>query len=168
MKYRVDIDGNEREVDLHFAGSTPVVTLDGKPIDADVRRVAGGLSLIIDHKVHDVMLGGPSDALDVAFGAVRSRVAVVNERQRGRRSRGGGGQSSGELRAPMPGRIVEVSVTAGDSVEPGTPLVVIEAMKMQNELRAEVSGTVKSVEVAPEQNVESGALLVSIDVTVVD
>lgn len=164
MKYRVDIDGSEREVDLHFAGDTPVVTLDGKPVDADVRRVAGGLSLILDHKVYDVMLGGPGDALDVAFGAARTRVSVMNERQRGRRTRGGGGQGAGELRAPMPGRIVEVSVAVGDSVEPGTPLVVIEAMKMQNELRSEVSGTVKSVDVAPEQNVESGALLVAIDV----
>ena len=164
MKYRVEIDGSERELDLHFAGDNPVVTLDGKPVDADVRRIPGGLSLILNNKVHDVMLGGPYDAIDVAVGTARARVAVVSERQRGRRSRGGGGQGAGELRAPMPGRIVEVSVAVGDSVELGTPLVVIEAMKMQNELRAEVRGTVKSVEVAPEQNVESGALLVAIDV----
>jgi len=164
MKYRVHIDGTEREVDVQFAGDSLVLSLDGKPVAADVRRIPGGISLLIANKVYDVMLGGAADTLDLAAGAARRRVQVVSERQRARRTRGASGAGGSELRAPMPGRIVEVSVAVGDPVEPGSPLVVIEAMKMQNELRAEVSGHVKSVEVSPDQSVESGALLVAIEV----
>jgi pyruvate carboxylase subunit B len=65
--------------------------------------------------------------------------------------------------APMPGMIVRVSVKAGDRVEAGQGVVVMEAMKMENELRATAAGTVRSVEVSPGTAVEKGALLVALD-----
>lgn len=65
--------------------------------------------------------------------------------------------------APMPGLIVRVSVKAGDKVEAGQGLVVMEAMKMENELRATSAGVVKSVEVAAGTVVEKGALLVALE-----
>ena len=65
--------------------------------------------------------------------------------------------------APMPGMIVRVSVKAGDRVEAGQGVVVMEAMKMENELRATAAGTVRSVEVAPGTAVEKGALLVALE-----
>lgn len=65
--------------------------------------------------------------------------------------------------APMPGMIVRVSVKAGDRVEAGQGVVVMEAMKMENELRATAAGTVKSVEVTAGTAVEKGALLVALE-----
>jgi len=65
--------------------------------------------------------------------------------------------------APMPGLIVRVNVSAGDVVEAGQGIIVMEAMKMENELRATSSGTVKSVEVAPGTAVEKGMLLVALE-----
>jgi biotin carboxyl carrier protein len=65
--------------------------------------------------------------------------------------------------APMPGMIVRVSVKAGDRVEAGQGVVVMEAMKMENELRSTAAGTVRSVEVAPGTAVEKGALLVALE-----
>jgi biotin carboxyl carrier protein len=65
--------------------------------------------------------------------------------------------------APMPGMIVRVSVKAGDRVEAGQGVVVMEAMKMENELRATAAGTVRSVEVVPGTAVEKGALLVALE-----
>lgn len=65
--------------------------------------------------------------------------------------------------APMPGLIVRVNVAAGDRVEAGQGVVVMEAMKMENELRATSAGTVRSVEVAPGTVVEKGALLVALE-----
>ena len=53
------------------------------------------------------------------------------------------------LLCPMPGLLVRLDVSEGDKVEPGQPLAVVEAMKMENILRAEKSGTVKSVNAAP-------------------
>jgi len=65
--------------------------------------------------------------------------------------------------APMPGLIVRVNVAAGDVVEAGQGVIVMEAMKMENELRATSAGTVKSVEVVPGTAVEKGALLVALE-----
>lgn len=67
--------------------------------------------------------------------------------------------SAGEIRAPMPGKLVEVHVAEGDRVEASACLAVIEAMKMQNELRAPARVRVERVHVRAGQAVEAGALL---------
>ena len=67
------------------------------------------------------------------------------------------------VRAPMPGLIVRVNVKAGDTVQAGQGLVVMEAMKMENELRTTAAGRVRSVEVTPGTAVEKGALLVALE-----
>jgi biotin carboxyl carrier protein len=64
-----------------------------------------------------------------------------------------------ELRAIIPGRVVAVSVSAGDRVVVGQPLLVVEAMKMQNELRSPRDGIVVQLAVGPGQTIELGDLL---------
>ena len=64
--------------------------------------------------------------------------------------------------APMPGKVLQVLVGIGDAVEPGQPLVVLEAMKMETTLRAEIAGTVAAVGASPGDMVEAGAALVEI------
>jgi biotin carboxyl carrier protein len=65
-----------------------------------------------------------------------------------------------EIRAIIPGRVAAVRVTAGDAVEAGRTLLVVEAMKMQNELRAPRAGTVERVAVGEGETIENGDLLV--------
>ena len=72
------------------------------------------------------------------------------------------------LVAPMPGLIVRVHVRPGDVVAAGQPLVVMEAMKMENELRATAAGIVRSVAVQPGAAVEKGTVLVALDAPEVD
>jgi biotin carboxyl carrier protein len=64
-----------------------------------------------------------------------------------------------EVRAAIPGRVAAVAVEAGDDVEPGTTLLVVEAMKMQNELRAPRAGRVERVAVGAGETIEVGDLL---------
>lgn len=64
-----------------------------------------------------------------------------------------------ELRAPMPGLVREVRIQVGQAVTPATPVIVLEAMKMENVLFAPASGVVAEIAVAPGQPVEKGALL---------
>ena len=78
------------------------------------------------------------------------------------------GQKAGgptTLKAPMPGLVVRVAVEAGAKVEAGAPLVVLEAMKMENELRATSAGVVKGVKVKAGQAVEKGQVLVEFEVS---
>ena len=67
------------------------------------------------------------------------------------------------IAAPMPGRIVKVFVSPGDSVAARQGLIVIEAMKMENELRAPRAGIVTAVKVASGAPVEAGTVLVVIE-----
>jgi biotin carboxyl carrier protein len=67
-----------------------------------------------------------------------------------------------EVRAIIPGRVVSVNVTAGDTVTAGQRLLAVEAMKMENELRAPRDGTVERVAVAVGETVELGDPLVVI------
>ena len=78
---------------------------------------------------------------------------------------GAGGASSAdeEVRAMMPGRVVEVRVALGDRVEAGALLLVLEAMKMQNEIRSGFSGLVSQLSVATGDAVETGAPLLRIE-----
>lgn len=68
-----------------------------------------------------------------------------------------------EIRALIPGRVVEVRVRPGDEVVAGATILVIEAMKMQNEIRAESAARVTLVECVAGQTVEAGALLLRLE-----
>jgi biotin carboxyl carrier protein len=160
MKYRVSIEGREREVDVTFTPSGGVTaTLDGRAAAIDARMVPGGVSLRIGDRVYDVLSSGTDD-LQVASGVARGTGSLANERTA--KKRGGPGGSAGrELRAPMPGRVVRILVKKGDAVAAGQPLLVIEAMKMENELRAPGPATVAEVHVNEGASVEGRAVLVT-------
>ena len=66
-----------------------------------------------------------------------------------------------ELKAPMPGLIVDVRVEVGQVVQKGDPLLVLEAMKMENILKASGDGTVSAIKVALRDNVTKGQVLIS-------
>ncbi len=67
-----------------------------------------------------------------------------------------------EIRCPLTGTAIEVSVSVGDTVTEGDLLVVIESMKMENEVFSEVSGTVTEVRIEEDQNVSEEAVIVVI------
>jgi len=69
---------------------------------------------------------------------------------------------SSEIKAPMPGNIIDILVAKGDKVKQGDVLVILEAMKMENEIKSPVSGTVAAVAVAKGASVNSGDLLIAI------
>ena len=96
---------------------------------------------------------------------IQSQISVPVSIDAGRRRGKIAGHADGEQRivAPMPGRVVRVLAQPGDEVELRQPLIVVEAMKMENELRAPKAGRVKEVAVEPGASVEAGRLLIVIE-----
>ena len=75
----------------------------------------------------------------------------------------GGVQKMNAVKAPMPGLVFKIVVEAGQTVEKGDALVILEAMKMENVLKATGDGRVKSIAVAQGQAVEKGQLLLEME-----
>lgn len=67
-----------------------------------------------------------------------------------------------EITAPMPGKVVNVMVKSGDVISKDTPLLVLEAMKMENVLKAESDGVIEDVKVRAAENVEKNQVLIQL------
>jgi biotin carboxyl carrier protein len=144
--YRVAIDGNEFLVDGKKTGRT-------------------NYSLIVDNRSFEIEVDNAEDEYRVLVDGRNYHVHLVDER----RVRVGGGQSDIQLQGrqkvsvPMPGKVIAVLVSEGDSVERGQGLVIVEAMKMENEVRSPIGGTVKEVKVKSGDAVEGGAVLLVVE-----
>jgi glutaconyl-CoA/methylmalonyl-CoA decarboxylase subunit gamma len=166
MRYFVALGAREIPVDLTLLPTGAWnVTIDGKEIAVDAVAVGDSLSLRVDGRVIDLYLDGTASDLKFVASGVRGEAVIETERTRVGRSLGRGAAAKGPefVTAPMPGRIVRVLVTPGDNVESGAPLVVIEAMKMENELRALHAARVGTVLVRAGDTVEGGAKLISLE-----
>ena len=64
------------------------------------------------------------------------------------------------IKAPMPGKVLDVKVRAGEAVKKGQVLLILEAMKMQNEIMAPADGTVSDIRVSANQSVKTGDVMV--------
>ncbi|SIQ10291.1 biotin/lipoyl-containing protein [Maribacter ulvicola] len=72
-------------------------------------------------------------------------------------------QKLNEVKAPMPGLIVDVMVEVGQEIVEGTPLLVLSAMKMENVILAQGEGIVKSIKVEKDDAVEKGQLIIEME-----
>ena len=160
MKLIVRQGGDEREVSIERDGAKSIVAVDGSSLEVEVRRLGGGVrSLLWEGAHHEVSvrhLGDDRYEVSGAFGTEIVEVldplphlaATAHEAQAG----------TGRQRviAYMPGRVVKVLVSEGESVAAGQGVVVLEAMKMENEIQAERDGVVGKLFVSEGQAVEGG------------
>jgi biotin carboxyl carrier protein len=167
MTFEIELNGRSRTVSIERAGHARYrVTVDGVASLVDAQRSGDfGVSLLFPDASHagvSVQLAsGPAQGETRAYLSGRSVTVSVNGRRTGRVAADSGGEQ--RILAPMPGRVVRVLVAVGDQVDARQPVVVVEAMKMENELRSPKAGRVKDVAVTAGTSVEAGRVLVIID-----
>jgi biotin carboxyl carrier protein len=165
LKFTVTIAEREHEVVFDEAYGKRALAVDGSEHRLTLLRVQGERVrfTVDDHPVEAIITGTPPDLMvDVGHGPVPLKVEETRFAQvRKISGLAQVGKTMADLKAPMPGLVTKVLVSAGDSVTPGTPLVVMEAMKMENELRAQGEGTVAEVKIDPGQPVEQGQILIT-------
>lgn len=136
-----------------------------------ILEVAGGGVCLADARgqitTHSVVpLPGEPCSAHVRAGlhSVEVDVRTAAERQRASLAAKAAATTSGDARvvAHMPGLVLKVHVTAGQTITCGQPLVILEAMKMENEISAEADGIVRAVHVATGDAVAKGAVMLEI------
>jgi biotin carboxyl carrier protein len=163
MKYEVTPGGGLREVEVSRERDGRYrVVVDGKVHLVDLSRpTPEAFQMLIDGASWEAGAVARDGEWLVEVMGLTTAVQVVDPRRKALRV--SAGAAGGTVNTQMPGRVVRLLVAVGDAVQKGQPLLVVEAMKMENELRAPVAGTVAEVFVAEGQAVESGARLVRID-----
>ncbi len=166
MKYDVRIGGKTRVVELARNSEKWRISLDGNLLDVDAVEVAPNtFSILFEGESFEVRVAPlPDGSLTLHTGVSEFTAEVEDPRAwRGRRHSSIEAEGRQQIAAPMPGKVVRVLVNAGDPVEVGQGLLVVEAMKMQNEIRSPKSGRVEKLFVSEGQTVNAGDLLAWVD-----
>jgi oxaloacetate decarboxylase alpha subunit len=133
-------------------------------VELDEGDATGLYSLLLDGKLYNAAVWQRRGRREVQIGQWSSSLEVVPaqaQRPSARPAASVGGRQ--EISAPMSGRVVQVLVQAGQRVDEGESLVIIEAMKMETEIRAMAPGQVSAIQVAVDMAVEAGQLLLVIE-----
>lgn len=128
------------------------ITVDGAVYNVEVEEV--GESTAAPASQPPAREKSPTPVADIPIETPKEPVKRVAQAQ--------AAPGKANLISPMPGTIIKILVNTGDKVEQGQPLVILEAMKMENNINASTTGTVASVEVSPGQTVDTGQLLLTI------
>jgi len=166
MKYEVQLASSSGErtyvlgLECHAAGWR--VTLDGRPVAVDAVEIAPNtLSVLLDGQSFEISVTPSLDGkLILQTGSQEFIAEVIDPRAwSGRRHSHVEAEGRQQVVAPMPGKVVRLLVKAGDRIEAGQGLLVVEAMKMQNEIRSPKGGTVERVLAKEGQPVNAGEVL---------
>jgi biotin carboxyl carrier protein len=163
MKLEIELGAHTHSVELprpDFSSGRQNLdcTIDGKVVAADAAEIGYGIySILIDGRSVEVHIEKVRDSMRISVGG-RDYVATVRDPRKWQRNHRAASASEGRqsIAAPMPGRVVRVLVKAGESVQAGQGIAVVEAMKMQNEVRSPKGGKVDRLAVSEGQTVNAG------------
>lgn len=138
-KFVVNVNGNSYEVEVEEVGGAPVsVPFAVRPVQAAAAVAPAAPA--------------PAPAAPAATPAPAPAAPVSS-----------GAAGAVKISAPMPGTILDIKVKAGDTVQKGTLVIILEAMKMENEILSPQDATVASVNVTKGQQVNSGDVMLTLN-----
>ena len=133
---------------------------DGDQGEASIVEVSpGAYSILVGSSSYDVRVDGAT----VEIRGETIAVAVIDPRASVLAARSESGEGQASVRASMPGKVIRLLAAAGDQVQAGQGLVVVEAMKMQNELKSPKAGRVVSIGVREAEAVTAGQMLAVVE-----
>jgi 3-methylcrotonyl-CoA carboxylase alpha subunit len=152
--------GGARTVKLHYGADGYTVEIDGRSIDAQVDEDEGGaLDVRLDGRRLNVRVVADGAKRSVFIGGLRHDLSLVDPLV----DVGDLGGDDDRLTAPMSGKVIKVNVENGANVTRGTPLLILEAMKMEHTISAPADGTVTQMLYRVGDQVDEGARLVEFE-----
>ena len=144
--YKINIAGKTYDVEVGDISKSPVqVSVDGTVYQVEIPESTGDRA----SGVQATFAPKPVAPAAAAAAAV-SRPSIPDS------------LDDGVVRSPMPGRILSVNISVGDTVKKGQPIFILESMKMENTIASSIDGTVTSLHVAVSDSVQHGQTLAEI------
>ena len=148
LKNKMEIDGKEYDIELHYNPETGLYLIwNGKKYPVEIVKSKQNKYEILFNNI------SYSFTIETPFSLKRMKVLKANRTSVGNIS----------VKAPMPGKIVDVFCQKGSKVTRGETLLILEAMKMENEILSPMDGTVIAVSVSKENTVMKDDILVEIE-----
>jgi len=166
VKYFVTIGERTHEVRLVERLGELSIEVDGAPFELSYEEAdrLGQVVLLHHGQSYGVSIEGGESEVGVTLAGNFYAATIEDERERAAHlAERAAARGGGVVRSVMPGIVVEVLVAPGDAVEEGQPLLILEAMKMQNEIVAPAAGRVAAVHIAAGQAVSGGERLVALE-----
>jgi biotin carboxyl carrier protein len=167
VKYVAWLDNRQHEIEIELEAGLYAVKLDKKKYEVDARKMpwSSVYSMLIAGKSYEADVRTDGDNVSVSIQGEMYKISLREELWARISVAAATGPKAGthELKTPMPGLVVEVRVKVGQKVDKGQPLVVVEAMKMQNEICAPEAGTVKMICVKEQDIVNPTGVLVVVE-----
>ncbi len=160
---KIEVNNNTFSVSKSDEG----LTFDGAKVEYDILKLSdGSYNLILDNKSFIVKVLNKDTAtgnLELSIDGRRINTTLQNKLAELLKSMGmeSGKKKLKELKAPMPGLVLEVKVESGATVKEGDDLLVLEAMKMENAIKSPQDGVIESINVSKQDKVEKNQVLVS-------
>ncbi len=171
-RYTVTVDAREYDIRLDYFPDRLEAVVNGRRRRVVVHKLQDTRSLVlIDNRSLEVDVrsngAGTASGERIVFMRGREIPVVVEDYSLAQMRKAAGISSQAEtdaaFKAPMPGLVIDIRVEPGQLVKSGDPLVVVEAMKMENVLKAKVPGTIKTIAVSAGQSIEKGDTLVEFE-----
>jgi len=167
MKLQANLKDRDTQIDVRVEGARVFARVADRYYELDSHNLGKNQFLLqYDGKVFDCRVDSHPgrQRFDVFVGRQHYSVAISDpKRLRGASSPGGHTHEVAQIIAPMPGKVVRVSVDSGASVQAGEGIVTVEAMKMQNEMKSPKNGTVVALNVSVGETVNAGDVLAVIE-----
>lgn len=165
VKYIALSDKNKFEITI-YPDST--VKINGKKMELSIEEGSDGFNYVIygNKKYPIEIVENNQNRYGVNINGVSYKMSVetpISYKRKKHLDKIGGSSKHEDVIAPMPGKIIELIAEEGTKIKENDPVLILEAMKMENEIRSHVSGTIKKINIKPGDIVMKDDILIEIE-----
>lgn len=168
MKLQAELNDENHEVEIKRDGDKVFARVDEREYKLEASEVEPNVFLLKnENKIYEIFVSPQSSSGEPYKVKVKNFEFEINlidsKRLRGSKSADGSADGVVEIKTAMPGKLVRILAEQGTEIQKGEPVLVVEAMKMQNEMKSPKDGIIKEIRFAEGATVNAGDVLAIIE-----
>ena len=168
MKLQAELNSEKHEIEIRRDGERVSARIEDRNYEIEASEVEPNVYLLKnENKIYEVFISPQrnlNEPFEVKIKNQEFEITLIDpKRLRGAGASSGTADGIAEIKTAMPGKLVRVLVKEGAEIKQGEPVLVVEAMKMQNEMKSPKDGTVKEIRFSEGATVNAGDVLAVIE-----